>query len=341
MTSRVLVAMSGGVDSAVAAWLERARGAEVVAVTVKLWADRRTDGARSCCSPQAVVGARALAHSMGIPHLTMDLEDDFRATVVDDFLAGHVAGRTPNPCVRCNGLVRLDAMADLAVRLGAERLATGHYARISDDGDSLRLVAPSDRSKDQTYMLSAVSPRTLARLRFPLAELTKAEVRRIAADAELPVASKPESQDLCFLAGEEALVPRPACAPSRARGRCGRSRGSHAGRHRGHHNFTVGQRRGLGIAADAPLYVLETDADTNRVVVGPREQLEIDRVLVRDAVLRSDGGAVDRVRLRYRSRPLACVLDAGGSAPRRGDIRSSSCGSPSPRRRWPRARRLR
>jgi tRNA-specific 2-thiouridylase len=319
VTSRVLVAMSGGVDSAVAAWLERERGAEVVAVTVKLWADRRTDGARSCCSPQAVLGARALAHSMDIPHLTMDLEDVFRATVVDDFVAGYAAGRTPNPCVRCNGLVRLDAMADLARRLGAPRLATGHYARIAMDGEVPRLVAPCDTAKDQTYMLSAVAPRTLARLRFPLAELTKAEVRRIAADAELPVASKPESQDLCFLAGEgkRSFLARHARLPERE-GEVVDRAGRALGRHRGQHNFTVGQRRGLGIAADAPLYVLETDAEANRVVVGSREELEIDRVLVRDAVLNSDGGTVDRVRLRYRSRPLACALEAGGAAPRRG-----------------------
>jgi tRNA-uridine 2-sulfurtransferase len=316
---RVLVAMSGGVDSAVAAWLERKRGAEVVAVTVKLWADQRTDGARSCCSPQAVLGARALAHSIDIPHLTMDLEEQFRATVVDDFVAGYAAGRTPNPCVRCNGLVRLDAMADLAGRLGAPRLATGHYARIATDGEVPRLVAPRDAAKDQTYMLSAVAPRTLARLRFPLAGLTKAEVRRIAADAELPVASKPESQDLCFLAGEgkRSFLARHARLLERE-GEVVDRGGRTLGRHRGHHNFTVGQRRGLGIAADAPLYVLETDAEANRVVVGPREELEVDRVLVRDAVLNCDGGTVDRVRLRYRSRPLACALEAGGAAPRRG-----------------------
>jgi tRNA-specific 2-thiouridylase len=317
---RVLVAMSGGVDSAVAAWLERERGEEVVAVTVKLWADRRTDGARSCCSPRAALGARALAHSMNIPHLTMDLEEVFRATVVDDFVAGYAAGRTPNPCVRCNGLVRLDAMADLAGRLGAPRLATGHYARIATDGEVPRLVAPRDAAKDQTYMLSAVAPRTLARLRFPLAELIKAEVRRIAADAELPVASKPESQDLCFLAGEgkRSFLARHARLPERE-GEVVDRAGRTLGRHRGHHNFTVGQRRGLGIAADAPLYVLETDAEANRVVVGSREELEVDRVLVRDAVLNRDGGTVDRVRLRYRSRPIACMIDAGGgSAPPKG-----------------------
>jgi tRNA-uridine 2-sulfurtransferase len=311
---RVLVALSGGVDSAIAAHLERERGADVVAVTVKLWADRVTDGERSCCSPEAVVTARALAHSMEIPHLTMDLEERFRAAVVEDFLAGHAAGRTPNPCVRCNGLVRLDAMADLAERLGATHLATGHYARVADDGRGPLLVAPADRAKDQTYMLSAVSPRTLARLRFPLAELTKPEVRRIAADAGLPVASKRESQDLCFLAGQgkRAFLARHARLPERE-GEVVDRTGRALGRHHGHQHFTVGQRRGIGIAAPAPLYVLETDAASNRVVVGPRDELETGRVVVRDAVLRRDGESVDRVRLRYRSRPLACTVEAAGA----------------------------
>jgi tRNA-uridine 2-sulfurtransferase len=316
---RVLVAMSGGVDSGVAALLERDGGADVVAVTLKLWADRATDGTRSCCSPEAVIGARALAHSMGMPHLTMDLEEAFRVAVVDDFIAGYAEGRTPNPCVRCNGMVRLDAMCDLAERVGAGHLATGHYARTADDGEGPLLVAPADRAKDQTYMLSAVSPRTLERLRFPLADLTKPEVRRIAADAGLAVASKRESQDLCFLAGQgkRAFLARHARVPERDGDVVDRS-GRPLGRHRGHHNFTVGQRRGLGIAATAPLYVLDTDAASNRVVVGPREELETTRVVVRDAQLRRDGDRVDGVRLRYHSRPLPCSVHNGGSPVRAG-----------------------
>jgi tRNA-specific 2-thiouridylase len=249
---------------------------------------------------------------MDIPHLTMDLEHAFRETVVGDFLAGHAAGRTPNPCVRCNGMVRLDAMADLAGRLGADCLATGHYARIADDGEGTLLVAPADRAKDQTYMLSTVAPETLARMRFPLAELTKPQVRHIAADAGLPVASKRESQDLCFLAGQGkrsflARHSRLAEHDGEIVDRAGRV----LGRHRGHHGFTVGQRRGLGISAPAPLYVLETDASSNRVVVGPREALDTTRVVLRDAVLRRGGGRVDRVKLRYRSRALACSVEAG------------------------------
>jgi tRNA-specific 2-thiouridylase len=310
---RVLVALSGGVDSAVAAVLERERGAEVVAVTLKLWADRHTDGARSCCSPQAVVGARALAHSLGLSHLTLDLEREFRATVVDDFIAGYEAGRTPNPCVRCNGALRIDAMIGLADRLGARTLVTGHYARLVDDGGGPLLSAASDESKDQTYMLSALAPESLARIRFPLAELTKPEVRAIAARAGLPVAEKRESQDLCFLAGQgkRAFLARHGRVRER-RGQIVDGRGRRLGEHAGHQNFTVGQRRGLGVGAPQPLYVLGTDAATNRVVVGTREELARTTVRVRQATLHRPGGRVDRVKLRYHAKPLPCrVADVG------------------------------
>src|SRR3954447_19342871 len=199
--TRTLVAMSGGVDSAVAARLALDRCDEVVAVTLELWADPAGDGTLSCCSPQAVTGARALAHRMGLPHVTLDLRQSFRREVVDDFLSEHGAGRTPNPCVRCNGLVRFDAMLELADRLGAARLATGHYARIERDEHGPLLRSAADPRKDQTYMLARLAPAELERLWFPLAEFEKPTVRKLAERAGLSVAQKPESQDLCFLAG--------------------------------------------------------------------------------------------------------------------------------------------
>jgi tRNA-specific 2-thiouridylase len=315
---RVLVAMSGGVDSAVAALREREAGNEVVAVTLKLWADRRTDGAKSCCSPQAVIGARALAHSLGIPHLTMDLEDEFRATVVDDFVAGYGAGRTPNPCIRCNGRVRIDAMVVLADRLGAAGLATGHYARVADDRQGPLLAPAADPAKDQTYMLAGVAPATLARLRFPLAELTKLEVRGIAAEAGLPVATKRESQDLCFLAGEgrRSFLTRRGGLRDRGGDLVDR-RGRTLGRHRGHHHFTVGQRRGIGVASAEPLYVLGTDAEANRVTVGTRAELAVRTVPVRDAVLHRAPNRVNKVRLRYHAKALNCGIKGTPSGPDR------------------------
>ncbi|HWF33982.1 MAG TPA: iron-sulfur cluster assembly scaffold protein, partial [Solirubrobacteraceae bacterium] len=199
---RTLVAMSGGVDSAVAALLS-AREGETVAVTLELWSDVESDEKLSCCSASAVRGARAIAHRMGMPHFTLDLREEFRAGVVEPFIAGHAAGETPNPCVRCNGHVRLDAMLAFADMLGCAHLATGHYARLADrdNASGPLLRAAADPGKDQTYMLAALAPESLARMRFPLGELTKPEVRTIAAEAGLPVAGKPDSQDLCFLAG--------------------------------------------------------------------------------------------------------------------------------------------
>jgi tRNA-specific 2-thiouridylase len=305
---RTLVAMSGGVDSAVAAL--RADG-EAVAVTLELWRDPENDGERSCCSADAVRGARALAHRMGLAHFTLDLRDEFRAGIVEPWLAAHAEGLTPNPCVGCNGHVRLDAMLAFADRLGAATLSTGHYARRTADG-LLRRAA--DPAKDQTYMLAALSRATLARLRFPLGDLTKPQVREIAREAGLPVAAKADSQDLCFLAGtgrarflarHAGLRERPGDIVDRA--------GRRVGRHRGHHEFTVGQRRGLGIGGTGePLYVLATDPRANTVTVGGRDELATRTVRVRGLRLHRPPGEVDAVKLRYRSPAIRCALDAAG-----------------------------
>ncbi len=310
---RVAVAMSGGVDSAVAALLAREDGAEVVGITVKLWADPETDGTKACCSPEAVLGARALAHQLGIPHFTLDLEEDFRRRVVDRFVGGYAEGRTPNPCILCNGEVRLAAMVDLAERVGAERLLTGHYARIVEDGEGPLLAGAADQAKDQSYMLAALPPELLGRLGFPLTELTKPEVREIAARHDLAVARKAESQDLCFLAGQgkRGFLRRHGGLRERD-GAIVDSAGRTLGRHRGHHDFTVGQRRGIGVSAPEALYVLATDATTNTVTVGTRAELERRSVRVRDAVLHRDGADVDAVKLRYRSRPLPATVSAAG-----------------------------
>jgi tRNA-specific 2-thiouridylase len=333
---RALVAMSGGVDSAVAALLTTREGEDVVGVTLELWSDPENDGDRSCCSAQAVRGARALAHSQGLPHLSIDLRAEFRAGVVDGWLADHARGLTPNPCVRCNGNVRLDAMLELADRLGAARLVTGHYARVHRDGEGgeehahgkriagiavegtpplLRMAR--DPIKDQSYVLAGLHPDSLARLRFPLGDMTKADVREIAAQAGLAVARKPDSQDLCFLAGTR--LPRflerhgagqashGAQSPS-AEGDIIDRAGRTLGRHRGARSYTVGQRHGLGLGGREPLYVLRTDPDANTVTVGSREDLLSRTVAVRDVTLRRAGARVDAIKIRSRGRRHPCRL---------------------------------
>jgi tRNA-uridine 2-sulfurtransferase len=324
-TSRTLVAMSGGVDSAVAALLLAREGAETVAVTLELWSDAENDGEASCCSAQAVRGARDLAHGLGMAHLSVDLREEFRAGVVDGWLADHGAGLTPNPCVRCNGNVRLDAMLALGERLGARTLATGHYARVLGDDGADRADADGerglsgappllqmavDRAKDQSYVLSALAPDSLARLRFPLGELHKPQVRELAAEAGLGVARKPDSQDLCFLAGTRHgdFLARHGGLGER-RGPIVDRAGAVLGEHRGAHSYTVGQRHGLGIGAPAPLYVLATDTATNTVTVGPREALLSARLPLRELMLHRDGRCVDGVRVRSHGRRFACRVE--------------------------------
>jgi tRNA-specific 2-thiouridylase len=347
--SRTIVAMSGGVDSAVAALLLARDGVETVAVTLELWSDAENDGAASCCSAQAVRGARELAHGLGMAHLSIDLREEFRAGVVDGWLADHGAGLTPNPCVRCNGNVRLDAMLELGERLGARTLATGHYARVLDggggggadhgdaDGDRGRsgarplLQMAVDRAKDQSYVLSALSPDSLARLRFPLGELHKDQVRALAAEAGLGVARKPDSQDLCFLAGTRHgdFLARHGGLGER-RGPIVDRAGAVLGEHRGAHSYTVGQRHGLGIGAPAPLYVLATDAATNTVTVGPREALLSARLPLRELTLHRDGASVDGVRVRSHGRRFACRVTGAPAAGRHARA-SVALGEPAER----------
>jgi tRNA-uridine 2-sulfurtransferase len=318
---RTLVAMSGGVDSSVAAQLATEAGHEVIGVTVELWSDPENDGDKSCCSPQAVTGARALAHSLGLPHITLDLREQFRAQVVEDFVKEHAAGRTPNPCVRCNGLVRFDEMLQLAGCLGAERLATGHYARITQDDAGALLRCAADPAKDQSYMLARLGPEKLGRLWFPLGELEKPRVRGLARDAGLTVADRRESQDLCFLAGTRQVdfLRRHAAGALDSAGRPGDvvdASGQVLGRHQGQHEFTVGQRRGLGISAAEPQYVLKKDPERARVTIGPRAALRADRVHLRGARLERAAARARAVKLRYRSRPIACRVTGapeGGS----------------------------
>jgi tRNA-specific 2-thiouridylase len=228
---------------------------------------------------------------------------------VDDFIAEHAAGRTPNPCVRCNGLVRFDAMLALAGSLGAARLATGHYARIAWDAEGPLIRAAVDAHKDQAYMLARLRPEALRRVWFPLGELTKPEVRDLARAADLPVAEKPESQDLCFLAGTRApdFLRRHGGIGDEP-GEIVDETGHRLGSHHGQHRFTVGQRRGIGVPAELPLYVTSKDPERNRITIGPREALETTTVPLENVTLYRPAQEVTHAKLRYRSEPIPCRL---------------------------------
>jgi tRNA-specific 2-thiouridylase len=269
--SRVAVGMSGGVDSAVA--LLRA-GSDAIGVTLRLWLDPAgPDAERACCSPDAVLAARATCHARGVPHVTLDLREEFRRAVVAPFVRGYARGDTPNPCTRCNGSFRFGELLAFARRAGASRLATGHYARIVSRGERLLLARGADERKDQSYMLARVDPRRLDRIWFPLGEQGKDETRAEAERAGLAVARRAESQEACFLAGDDyrSFLARHGLAP--AAGPIVDERGAVVGGHDGHWRFTPGQRRGLGVAAAEPLYALRTEPRSNTVVVGPRGSL--------------------------------------------------------------------
>jgi tRNA-uridine 2-sulfurtransferase len=303
---RVAVAMSGGVDSAVA--LLRA-GPDAIGVTLRLWLDPQgPDADRACCSPEAVMAARATCHRLGLPHVTLDLREEFRAAVVEPFVRGYAAGQTPNPCIRCNGSFRFAELLAFAGRAGADRLATGHYARIVERDGRLLLARAADERKDQSYMLARLDPRFLDRLWFPLGEQGKDETRAEAARAGLEVASRAESQEACFLAGGDYRDFLTRHGLAAAEGPVVDEQGNELGRHGGFWRFTPGQRKGLGVAAGEPLYALRSEPATNAVVVGPHAALATDEVHVRGRL----HVEVDRaeVKLRYRSPAVGATVSA-------------------------------
>jgi len=283
-TSRVVVAMSGGVDSAVAAALLKRQGLEVIGITLQLYdhgGATRRNGA--CCAGRDIHDARRVAAQLDIPHYVLDYEARFRSAVIDTFADSYARGETPIPCVSCNREIKFNDLLSTAEELGADLLATGHYIERRDGADGPALYRAADATRDQSYFLFATTPNQLERLCFPLGQLTKAEVRAIAGSLGIPVAAKPDSQDICFVAdGHYADVIKRLRPEAVNPGEIVHIDGRVLGGHNGVIHFTIGQRKGLGVAAGDPLYVLRIEPERARVVVGPRECLAIDTLWLRD-----------------------------------------------------------
>src|SRR5215211_449159 len=299
----VVAAMSGGVDSAVTALLLKEAGYDVATVTFRLHDGER--GSRSCCSPDTVLFARDTAHRMGLPHFTLNLKELFDRRVMQDFVGSYSEGKTPNPCVACNAHVKFHASSFLADELGFHHVATGHYARV-EEGPTL--ARPVDESKDQTYVLWPVPRDLLSRTIFPLGEYRKTDVRAIAEKRGLAVAYTPESQDICFIPDGDYrgfIRKKVAASPGDVVDREGRV----LGRHAGVVDFTVGQRRGIGVSAPTPLYVSEVRPRSGQVVVGRRQDLEVREVRVRDLNWFLDPEQAACLQVRYNGSPVPCTVE--------------------------------
>jgi tRNA-specific 2-thiouridylase len=325
---RAAVAMSGGVDSAVA--LLRA-APNAIGVTLRLWLDPDgPDTERACCSPDAVIAARETCHALGLPHVTLDLRQAFRGAVVDPFVQAYARGETPNPCARCNGSFRFGELLAFARRAGADRLLTGHYARVAEHRGRALLARAADDAKDQSYMLATLDPALLDRIAFPLGEQDKAATRAEAAAAGLDVAGRRESQEACFLAGGDYrdFLARHGGLTDEA-GPVVDEDGRELGRHDGLWRYTPGQRRGLGVSAAEPLYAIRAERATNTLVVGPRESLGT-RLVTAEGPLHVPVRRAE-AKLRHRSPAIAAdvevtsdgfrlMLDAPAYAVARGQV---------------------
>ena len=325
-SQRVAVAMSGGVDSSVTAALLRNAGYDVIGISLRLWDHARCAGDETGSSRDGLPDARGVAEQLGIPLHVVNAEEEFRRIVVDDFVAEYFAGRTPNPCARCNEQIKFGLLLHRARELGAAFLATGHYARIDRDRSGrYRLLRGLDRNKDQSYFLFTLAQEQLSHILFPVGGLTKPEVRSLAERFGLRTASKGESQEVCFISDDDYVRFLEAeRGPGTLSGDIVDRKGTVLGRHDGIYRYTVGQRRGLGVAHSHPLYVLATDAASCRVIVGGRDELPVAGLhaeRVNWIVPPESDRFVTTCRIRYRHRPVPCrvTLLPGGRAEVRFD----------------------
>jgi len=310
---RVVVAMSGGVDSSVSAALLKEQGYQVSGVSLQLYDPvAREAGCRikTCCSLDDVMDAGRVAKKLGIPFEVIDMRAEFKQLVIDYFITEYAAGRTPNPCIRCNDLIKFDLLLKKAQEMGADLLATGHYARVEQDvSGEFCLKTGLDPAKDQSYFLFSLTQQQLSQIVFPVGMLEKATVRRLAAEFDLPVAQKHESQEICFIPDNDYVRFLEAHGVSPNPGEIVTGAGTVVGRHSGLHRHTIGQRKGLGIAWKHPLHVVALDTDLNRVVVGGRDELSRHSLTAENATwssLPATGEFRAACRIRYRHQPAPC-----------------------------------
>ena len=311
--TRVVVAMSGGVDSSVAAALLVEQGYDVIGLMLRLWAEPG-GAANRCCTPDAIGDAQYIADELGIPFYVRDYKDVFKKIIVDPFVAAYASGLTPNPCLTCNRIIRFDLLLKEALALGAHYLATGHYARVRQNKDGLyELWRGIDPDKDQSYVLHSLTQENLPHVRFPLGEYTKEQVRAMAVRYALPVFNKPDSQDLCFLGqGSYRDFLGRYTSGIFEPGEIVNTQGEILGQHRGLPAYTIGQRRGLGIAAPQPYYVIALQPAENRLVVGTREELGRAELTAHSVNYISgrpfEAPARVEAKIRYKSRPVPATV---------------------------------
>jgi len=306
--------MSGGVDSSAAAALLKQQGYDVTGMMLRLWSEPGKAESNRCCTPDSMAQARRVAGILDIPFYVVDAKEIFRETVVQYFLDGYARGETPNPCLMCNRQIRWTFLLNRALALGAEFLATGHYARIEkNERGKSELLRAVDYSKDQSYVLHVLTQEQLRRALFPVGEYPKSEIRRIAADFGLPTASRVDSQDLCFLAGDDYrnFIQRNASEILKP-GDIVMRDGKAIGRHTGLANYTIGQRKGLGVASSTPLYVLAKDATRNALIVGAQEELGFTELTARDVNWISGEAPLEpfraQVKIRYTAKEVAALV---------------------------------